>query len=92
MRSVLTKVEAEKVAIRRIQEIFGLDYLRANRQNSCTSRGYWPDSGDSMMFIGIKDCEALPNHKKNQKGWTVYAEIWVDIITGKIIREDFLTE
>ncbi|MBQ9401813.1 MAG: hypothetical protein IJU38_05545 [Clostridia bacterium] len=89
---MLAKVEAEKMAIRRIQEIFGLDYLRANRQGSCTSRGYWPDSGESMMFIGIKDSKALPDHKKNRKGWTVYAEIWIDIITGKIKREDFLTE
>lgn len=89
---MLTKTEAEKMQIRRIQEIFGLDYLRANRLGSCTARGYWPESGESMFFVGIKGSKALPDHKCNQKGWAVYAEIWVNIITGEIIREDFLTE
>ena len=89
---MLTQLEAERTAIKRIQEIFGLDYLRANREGTCTSRGYWPDCGDSMMFVGIKDSKALPNHERNQKGWTVYAEIWVDIITGKIKKEEYLTE
>ena len=89
---MLTKLEADRTAIKRIQEIFGLDYLKANREGSCTSRGYWPEHGESMMFVGIKDSEALPDHKSNRKGWTVYAEIWVDIVTGKIKREEYLTE
>lgn len=89
---MLTQLEADRKAIKRIQEIFGLDYLKANREGSCSSRGYWPETGESMMFVGIKDSDDLPNHKKNRKGWTVYAEIWVDIVTGKIKREEYLTE
>ena len=89
---MLTKIEADRIAIKRIHQIFGLEYLKANREGSCTSRGYWPEQGESMLFVGIKDSNDLPNHVKSRKGWTVYAEIWVDTITGKIKREEYLTE
>ena len=92
MSDVLEKAEAEKCAIRHIQSIFGLDYLKKNREGSCTAKGYWPDRAESMFFVGIKDRTDLPNHPANSKGWTVYAEVWIDLESGKVKKQDYMME
>lgn len=88
---MLTEKEISKIIVDRVKEIFGEEYLRANRDKACTAYGL---SGENeyMYFIALKSKSDLPQKKASPKGWTVFADIRVDRTTGKVIKEDFQTE
>jgi hypothetical protein len=87
---VLTNRECGILAADKAVELFGREYLKENKENMCLARC---DFGDEfMVFFGIKTTTDTPKLKPNKKGWTVYAEIYVNKETGSIYVKDYQTE
>ena len=92
MTEMLSERQSAKIAIDCVRGIFGSRYLQENRAGTCLTHGYWPESNEYMLFLGIKDSRDLPNHPKTPKGWTVFAEVWIDTVTGTIKKMTYQTE
>lgn len=87
---MLTRSECAKISSQNIRMIFGVDYLKNNKDKIVLSVG---DNAERYLcFIGFKTYEDTPNIKSNYKGWTVYADFYVEKESGRIINRDYQTE
>lgn len=88
---MLTDKKLAQIAIACIHDIFDVEYLAQNRIGSCMAHGMIDDD-TYVLFLGIKDSKALPNHKASSKGWTVYADVRLNANTGAIKSIDYQLE
>ena len=88
---MLNTDELFKLAVNEAIEIFGKQYLQENYANTCRACGIIaPDK--YQFFIGIKGKTDLPERNCNDKGWVVYALIYLDAHTGKVIEKEYAIE
>ena len=45
-----------------------------------------------MYFLGIKTSDDLPNRPCTDKGWVVYADIYINVNTGDIEKCEYALE
>lgn len=84
---MFTTTDCYVLAAKKINQLFGTEYLVANRDDIILAR---TDLGDICeVFIGIKSDEQRPNLKPEKHGWTVYAHIFVDKETGLVKVDDY---
>ena len=77
-----------RIAIGKLIEIFGKQYLRDNYVGSCTSYGMLDDK-TFLFFLGIKTSSDLPDRKANDHGWVIYGKVLVNASTGEIKNIDY---
>lgn len=88
---MLSNSECAVIAARKTQEIFGREYLLNNREHMCSALGEKIDN-KYMAFLGIKTKDDCPHMQPNKQGWTVFAEVYVDKVTGEVTVADYQTE
>ena len=88
---MLEKEELSRRAVNEMAKIFGAEYLRENLVKFPVGKSYLPD-GRFFYFAGMKTINDLPNHPASAKGWTVYAELYLDSYTGELIKMEYLKE
>lgn len=79
------------IAVRKIRELFGEEYIRSTNGGRCSSRGMIDDN-TFMFFVAFKGSRDLPNRKANDHGWVVYAKVLIDKTTGEIKDLDYALE
>ena len=91
--NVLNNNECMKIIAKKLTDIFGNDYLRENFDRTIVGFSeQLNNANEYMVFVGIKtkqDCPWLP---ANDKGWTVYAVIRIDRLTGDIVDLQYQNE
>jgi len=80
--------ELARIAISKLIETFGKQYLRENYAGSCTSYGMLDDE-TFLFFLGIKTSSDLPHRKANDHGWVIYGKVLVDALSGEIKDLDY---
>ena len=87
---MLTNSECYKLAGKKINEIFGTEYLNKNKEYIKIARS---DQGNEIWFyVMIKSKDDTPKLKANDIGWTVYADIHVNKHNGNILVVDYQLE
>lgn len=80
-----------EIASSEIARIFGKKYLKDNYDDSCIAAGFIQGK-IYQLFIGIKSKKDLPDRKANKKGWVVYGLIWLDALTGELVKKEYVLE
>lgn len=87
---MITNSEAFVLAAKKAKELFGAKYLKENKKHMTVATS--EQNNICYLFLGIKTIHDCPNLTPNRGGWTVYAEIYVNTETGKVLTKDYQTE
>lgn len=84
---MFSAIECYRKAAKKINELFGTEYLVANRDDVILARTDWGDVCE--FFVGIKTIEQRPYMKAEKHGWTVWAHTYIDKETGYVKLESY---
>ena len=79
------------IAVDKIRQLFGEEYIRRTNGGQCTSRGMIDDK-TFMFLVAFKGSQELPDREANDHGWVVYAKVLIDKATGMIKDVDYVLE